>query len=204
MAVFCAGGAYLLCFVALAIKRCRYPFELEWMEGGVLEHIRRVARGEPLYVRPSIDFVPFIYTPFFYFVSAGMSKILGVGFLCAASCLIRLVISGVRVDLFDRAERNGQPFRRLAATSLFVGTYRLTETFMDLARVDALFLALFLGGIYFFRFSKSIAGLVTGAMRLLLSFMTKQTALLMLLPCCRTSLRVTSEEDWSWVLRCWR
>jgi len=30
--------------------RISYPYELEWMEGGVLEHIDRVRMGEPIYV----------------------------------------------------------------------------------------------------------------------------------------------------------
>ena len=33
-------------WVVLAILRVGHPFELEWQEGGMLEHLRRVRRGE--------------------------------------------------------------------------------------------------------------------------------------------------------------
>src|SRR5688572_25430225 len=43
--------------------RLAYPFDLEWMEGGVLAHAWRIDRGLPVYVAPNPDFVPFIYPP---------------------------------------------------------------------------------------------------------------------------------------------
>ncbi|HQF24091.1 MAG TPA: hypothetical protein PL065_11565, partial [Polyangiaceae bacterium] len=34
--------------------RVAYPYQLEWMEGAVLEHIERVSTGQSLYVAPSV------------------------------------------------------------------------------------------------------------------------------------------------------
>ena len=65
--------------------RARYPFELEWMEGGVLDHVRVVLSGQPLYRAPSVEFTPFIYTPFYYAVCAALARVFGVGFFLAAS-----------------------------------------------------------------------------------------------------------------------
>ena len=45
--------------------RLSYPYDLEWMEGGMLLHADRVMQAEPLYVLPSADFIPFIYTPLY-------------------------------------------------------------------------------------------------------------------------------------------
>ena len=53
-----------LCVVVLAHlgvsfwHRWNYPFDLEWMEGGMLVHVDRLRSGEGLYVPPSADFIP--------------------------------------------------------------------------------------------------------------------------------------------------
>ena len=56
-AVVLVAAGYVLLYVGLAFVRLRYPFELEWMEGSIVEHVRRAAAGEAIYARPSIDFV---------------------------------------------------------------------------------------------------------------------------------------------------
>jgi hypothetical protein len=58
-----AGAAYLLVYIVIALMRDWYPFELEWLEGASVVHVQRVLDGRPLYVPPSLDFVPFIYPP---------------------------------------------------------------------------------------------------------------------------------------------
>ena len=54
-------------FVALLVyvfaRRFVYPYDLEWMEGGMLAHALRLADGQPLYAPPSVDFIPYLYTP---------------------------------------------------------------------------------------------------------------------------------------------
>jgi hypothetical protein len=57
--------AFLITYVALAIRGLPYPYELEWMEGGMVDHVIRVLEGGSLYVAPTVDFVPFLYTPFY-------------------------------------------------------------------------------------------------------------------------------------------
>jgi hypothetical protein len=47
-------------YVALAIVHLRYPFELEWMEGGMVDAVSRVVAGQKIYVKPSLEFAPYI------------------------------------------------------------------------------------------------------------------------------------------------
>ena len=47
------------------VSRFPYPFGLEWMEGGILAHALRIAEGQPTYAAPSVDFIPFLYTPLY-------------------------------------------------------------------------------------------------------------------------------------------
>src|SRR5881397_1430030 len=69
---------FILVYVVVAALRMGYPYELEWMEGGAVDHVRRLLDGKPIYVAPSLDFIPYIYPPFYFLLSAGASWILGV------------------------------------------------------------------------------------------------------------------------------
>src|SRR5262249_52665499 len=71
------AGYYLLAYLVVAVMRMGYPFELEWLEGITLEHVRRILAGQPIYVAPSLSFVPLNYTPLFFQVSAGVAAVLG-------------------------------------------------------------------------------------------------------------------------------
>ena len=52
-------------YVGVALARMAHPYELEWFEGTSVDLVRRVFAGQPLYVAPSIDFVPHLYAPFY-------------------------------------------------------------------------------------------------------------------------------------------
>src|SRR5690349_18904365 len=78
--VVCASAAFISAFVWVAFRRMRYPFELEWMEGGSLDHVHRLRMGQSLYVAPSVEFVPFIYNPLFYYLALPFTWILGESF----------------------------------------------------------------------------------------------------------------------------
>ena len=67
-------------YIIVVFMRMTYPFELEWMEGGAVEHVRRILFGLKLYVTPSIEFTPFIYNPLYFYIAALASKIVGVSF----------------------------------------------------------------------------------------------------------------------------
>ncbi|HEY6173826.1 MAG TPA: hypothetical protein VIX73_05245, partial [Kofleriaceae bacterium] len=45
--------------------RVAYPYDLEWMEGGLLHHALRIRLGLGIYVPPSADFIPYLYTPLY-------------------------------------------------------------------------------------------------------------------------------------------
>jgi uncharacterized membrane protein YphA (DoxX/SURF4 family) len=61
--------------------RATFPLDLEWMEGGVLLHAQRIAQGKGIYVEPSLDFIPFLYTPLYPALLALLSFILPLGYL---------------------------------------------------------------------------------------------------------------------------
>jgi hypothetical protein len=179
-------GAFLypVSYIFVAVSRMQYPFELEWMEGGSVDHVIRVLEGRPLYVQPSLEFIPFIYTPFYYYLSALVSLVVPISFFplrmvsFGASIICGLVI-GIIVWRETHSTYSG-----LLSTFLFFATYRASGGWYDIARADSLFLALLLAGIYLLRFHQGMPGYVLSGLLLALSFLTKQTALFVFVPIC--------------------
>ena len=75
-----SAAYYVVVYLVIVCSRIAYPYELEWMEGGSVDHVRRILAGQPLYIRPSLSFTPFIYTPLYFYVSAAVAKCIGIGF----------------------------------------------------------------------------------------------------------------------------
>ena len=53
-----AAVFWIVVYLATAVRRARFPFELEAVEGHCLQQVCRVLAGQTLYVAPSLDFVP--------------------------------------------------------------------------------------------------------------------------------------------------
>ena len=177
-----AAILYIGIYLVLVFIRMRYPFELEWMEGGSLDQINRILAGKALYVRPSPEFVPFAYPPVYFYVAALVSSILGTGFLAAR--LVSVISSlgcFLLIFLFVKRE-TGSRLSGLLASGLFAATYRLSGDWLDVARVDSLFLFLLLAALYLIRFKASPGSYILAGALISLSFLTKQTALVVLLP----------------------
>jgi hypothetical protein len=177
-----AALGYLGAYVTLALLRVRYPFELEWMEGGAVDHVRWLLAGRPLYGPPSLSFVPFIYTPFYFYLCALVTKLLGVGY--APLRLVSIASSlGCCVLLFLLLRREtGRASLGLVGAGLFAATYPLSGAWMDLARVDSLSLVLLLLGVYLLRLATRPASLLLAGIAFWLAYLSKQTALLVVLP----------------------
>ncbi|HYE95618.1 MAG TPA: glycosyltransferase family 39 protein [Rubricoccaceae bacterium] len=167
-------------------RRVGYPYELEWMEGAVAEHVRRLLAGAPLYVAPSLEFVPYLYPPLYYAAGAPLAAVMGAGFLPLRllSVAATLACAALVYHLAARPDTTGgKPDREagFVAAALFVGAYFAGGAWFDVARVDMLFLALFLGGVAAARRrtggAYALAGLLLG-----LALLTKQVGLLAGLP----------------------
>ena len=178
-----AGAAlYLLTYLILACFRLPYPFELEWMEGGAVDHVRRILGGQVLYVQPSLEFIPYIYTPLYFYLSAGLAGITGVGFVPLRLVSIAASIGCFAVIFLLVKRETERPLAGFLACSLFAATYRIGGAWLDIARVDSLFLFLLLLAIYWIRFGTTWRSDIAAGLLLTLAFLTKQSALLIALP----------------------
>jgi len=182
VALIGGSAAFVLAYLAVALSRMGYPFELEWMEGGMLDHVRRVMDGLPIYPKPSIEFVSFLYPPLYYDVAACVSRVVGPGFtsLRLVSFLSSL---GVFTLLFAIVRREtGRVFPGILAVGLFAATYDRVGGWFDLARLDSFYLLLLLSGVYALRFASMARGAIAAGVLIGAAFLTKQSALVIALP----------------------
>jgi 4-amino-4-deoxy-L-arabinose transferase-like glycosyltransferase len=169
-------------FILLVALRVGYPFELEWLEGTMVDHVRTILSGAPLYAKPSLDFIPLTYTPLYFYVAAALSKVFGVSFITLR--LISIVASfGILGILYRLASREaGDPRAGILAAGLFAAMFGWTDGWLDLARNDSLFLLLALLAIYLLRWHESPAAYICAGVLMSLSFLVKQTGLIVSIP----------------------
>ncbi len=169
-------------FLGIAVARIRYPFDLEWCEGGIIGHIRMVLDGHQLYRVPSFDFTPYFYPPLYYYVSALPSLLLGLGHLAP-----RLVSFGSILGCFVLLGRwvrdeTGDPVAGIAAIGVLSATYQITGYWFELARVDSFFLLLVMSAHMLARTAKTKRRAVIVGVLIAASCFTKQLGFPMAVP----------------------
>ncbi len=151
-----AGPAiYQLVLLAIAIGgRIGYPYDLEWMEGGMLHHAQRIRDGAGIYVPPSIDFIPYLYTPLYPGVVAVVGGVFGISYTVGRTIsvlsLIGIgVIAAVHIpNKRHEHARRGPAWAGVAlGLGLFAAAYPIADGWYDLVRADTLFLMLITFGI---------------------------------------------------------
>lgn len=184
------SALFILMYIGVAVCRLGYPFDLEWMEGGMADHVRRVLEKQPLYVPPSTGFVPYVYPPLYYHVCALVVKLtgaLGAGAglnLLPPMRLVSFISSLVACALIFGLviKETANRFAACLAAGVFVATYPLSGAYLDLARLDSLFLALVLAALYLLRRWEGAGGRMAAGLVLALAFLTKQIAVCIALP----------------------
>jgi 4-amino-4-deoxy-L-arabinose transferase-like glycosyltransferase len=176
------GVWFIVGYLAVARFRIPYPFELEWLEAASLEHVRRVRFGEPLYVPPSVDFIPLIYTPLFYWISAAFSWITGIG-LHTLRLVSFLSSLGVLFVIFRLVSKETASFRcALLAASLFAASFKISRSWFDIGKPDSLALLLVLAAGYAIRRSASRGSWTVAGVLLSLAFLARQPTAFIALP----------------------
>ena len=166
---------YLVLFLGVASARLVYPFEVEWMEGGMLTHAARLLSGHPIYAAPSADFVPFFYTPLYPTLLAWLSPLAG-GLSFALGRGVSLFFTLYTLGLlFWIGRREAGPRAGLIAAGLYAAMYRLTGAFYDVARPDAMFIGLVLSACALVYYDRTWRGVLVSAALFVLGHFTKQT-----------------------------
>jgi dolichyl-phosphate-mannose-protein mannosyltransferase len=164
-------------YVAIALLRLGYAFPLEVLESNSLVEVHRILAGQPLYVAPTVSYVPDGYPPLYFAVSAAAASVLGQSYL-----VLRVVSLGSSLACFAVVARlvgreTASAPAGLAAAGLLAATYFAAGTWFDVARVDSLFLALSVAGLYTARWMRTRRAAIMTGLLLGAAFLTKQTAL---------------------------
>lgn len=150
----------------------------------MLHHAQRLGEGKALYVRPSVDFIPFLYTPLYPALLAGLSKLLPLGYvlgrvvsvLAFAGALALLVIAAMReARAEDRVGRALGLLIGLAGAGAVAAGFDFTGGFYDLVRGDSLLLFLEAGALAAALWGRSLPSAALAAAAMWLAFLTKQT-----------------------------
>jgi hypothetical protein len=188
--IVAAPAAYQLGLVAEAIAgRVSYPYDLEWMEGGMLHHALRIGLGEGIYVAPSVHFIPYLYTPLYPTLLALFGAPFGISYLLGRIVSIVALVGLAAIAL---ASLGGARPRHAGATAagtglalgLFAACYPYVEGWYDVVRADTLFVFMITAGIAGLpSWATSDRGVIghakvaAGAVLLALAFFCKQTAI---------------------------
>lgn len=175
--------AAIVSFTVIAIARLRYPYELDWLESGLVEHVRRAGAGHSLYVAPSVDFIPFPYPPVFPWVTRIVSAFAGYGFFSGrlVSLLATFGTFAVLYMIVVRATRSKTG--GLVASGLYAASYSLVGGWFDVGKSDSLFLCFTVLAVYaLFDARDSWKRIAIAACVTSLAILTKQTAIVVALP----------------------
>jgi hypothetical protein len=179
-------------FVLVVVNTIDYPYPLDWLEGGTVDVIRRINRGLPVYAEPSVEYVAFNYTPSYYFIAAGASRLLGDG-LMAPRLVSLLATIGICLLIWSFVRREtGSKLAGITGIGLYLGAFEITDAWYQQARVDSLLLLLLLAAFYILRFRDSALAAVVAGLLFGVGFFAKQTALMVALP----ALAVLALADW--------
>lgn len=177
-ALLCGGAAaFVAVYAGIAALRLGYPFELEWMEGALVDWVRRLHAGQGLYVAPSVEFLPFGYPPLFPWLSAAVATVTGVGFLPLRIVSFAASLgSFVAIWLLVKRE-TGSRLWSFLATCLFAATFPISAGWFDVARIDSLGVFLLLVAFGLARFARTPRAAALAAVAFWVAFLAKQIAL---------------------------
>jgi len=174
----CLGCVHIGVFLFIAFSTVAYPFQLQFMEGGTADVIRRILSGKDIYAKPSLDYVAYIYAPLYYYVSSFVSAMLGEGL--TAPRLVSLAATFGNALLIYSLVRNEGCSRLLGllAIGFFASCFVLSGRWYHIARVDSLYLFFLLAGALVLRVTNTASGAISAGVIWGLAFLTKQPALL--------------------------
>jgi hypothetical protein len=182
-AVAAAAGLLHLGILAwIFARRVGYPFDLEWMEGGMLCHALRVLERRPIYAPPSADFISYLYTPLYPYVLAALGWIFGLGYTLGRVVSILSFALALAVAFVAVRGRSGRGLLGalfgMCAVGLAASTFPKTGAWYDLVRNDSLYLGLTTAALYIVATCRrrrwpwiAAAGVLLG-----FAYLTKQTA----------------------------
>ena len=152
----------------------------------MLSHALRILEGQPLYGPPSVNFVPFVYTPFYPLLLAVLGNLVGLSYMLGRLVSLGSFIAALAVVFLVVRRQVGKGWTgrlwSLAAMGLIAASFPFTESWFDLVRNDSLLLALVSWFLYLICYHhQSFLALILAGLLAGLAFLTQQTSSLFVL-----------------------
>ncbi len=161
--------------------RLPYPYDLEWMEGGMLAHAWRLQHGLPLYVEPGPDWVPFLYPPGYPAVLAALGMVFELGAPLGRAVSLSGSLAAAAAIAWIVARRGGSALYGALGGVVFLGTYPDAGGFHDIVRNDGLFLGL-IGWSVAMATERGRAAPIVSGLLLFLAFLVKHNGAMLGVP----------------------
>jgi hypothetical protein len=175
----------LLWHLRVFAGRLPFPLDLEWMEGGMLTHAQRIASGQGIYVKPSLDFIPYLYTPLYPATLALLSFVFPLGYVLGRLVSLlaftsALLVLGLLVHeearYLPRWNRWPALLVALMGAAAVVASFVFTGSFYDLVRADSMLLALQVLALWLIWRGHGWQSAAWAGVVIALAFFCKQTA----------------------------
>ncbi len=180
LAALFAATLFAATYFTTALPRVLYPYDLDFIEDGILMTALRVANNQPVFVPPNAEFVPHVYMPLYAWLGGQLFKATGVSFLVLRLLSLAATITTAGLIFFIARRESQSAWTGVICAGLFFGGYQITGFWYELARVDSLFVTLALAGLTAGIYARhSNLGVVGAALGLGLATLTKQTGLIL-------------------------
>ena len=172
----------LILFFYVVWNRIALPFVFDWGESAGLNQISRILSRNDLYVEPTLEFSPLVYTPFYYYLSAGFALLINDTLLAGRiiSVLALIACAGMIGSLIHKETENVL-LSWISAMS-FVACFSLSDGFYDLLRVDSLYVFLVLIAFSVMRWANRRLSYLFAGILIAAGFFTKQSFIIALFP----------------------
>jgi 4-amino-4-deoxy-L-arabinose transferase-like glycosyltransferase len=190
--------AHILLMIFLWTNHIAFPLNLEAMELTVLQHLKRIIEGLPLYPEPTSDFVALAYNPLYYYLCVPFALIFGTNLLAMRLVSILGVLgSALLIFLAVRRETKSN-WWGLMATGLYAAAYQAMDTYLDNAHRDSWLMFSILLGCYLIDQNQSRMKDCIGVILTVIAFWFKQQGAIFAIG---TVLYLTWRDGWrkSWL-----
>ena len=78
--VLLTAFGFTVMYVLTAWPRLIYPYDLDFVENGMLMAALRLVQAKPIFIAPQADFVPHVYMPLYVWLGGLLFKLTGPGY----------------------------------------------------------------------------------------------------------------------------
>jgi hypothetical protein len=126
----------------LFTARWSHPYDLEWMEGGMLVHAWRLLEGRPLYPTPDRDWIPYLYPAGYSSLVAFLAQYFGLTMGLGRLVSVVGTVSAALAMPYATWRLGRTAWPGLVGAGVFLSCLQFSGSFYDLVRLDALVVGL--------------------------------------------------------------